>query len=143
MISPLLNVTERMKMARNAIDMVHSNFKGKIDELETYRSVIPLLIDYINILETSYMYIADPKYNKNKRWSKEEDEYLIESVCEDDAVPLPVLASGLGRTAQSIKQRISYLVGVKRLSQQIAGKFIGTVNGEESEVQLEGTLYKE
>ena len=90
---------------------------------------------------TTNRYESEADNRKNQRWTPQEDELLIEMVCADRH-PFEI-SSTLGRTVPSIKTRVSKLVGLKRISQEIAGKFIGTFNGIEMEGDIEGTLYKE
>lgn len=78
-----------------------------------------------------------------KRWSKEEDEYLIEMVTRDSFNPengFIELAGMFGRTPGAIQSRITYLVGIKRISQNVAGRFEGKINGEEMSGYIDGVL---
>ena len=53
------------------------------------------------------------------------------------------LSTTMGRTPSSIKTRLSVLVGKERLSQEIAGKFLGLLNGNIVDGEISGILYKE
>ena len=139
-MNPLIPVTR--EMVEKAIETVSLKPKGSYDELMAYRNNVPILIAWIRMIE-QYAIRFTEHPNNNKRWTKEEDEFLIESICEEDPVSLPILASGMGRSETAVQTRISYLVGVKRLSQQVAGKFIGMANGEEFKANLVGTIYKD
>lgn len=117
-------------------------------ELATYRKYVPVLMkkcDLISEMNSSLKkqidrYGTDSEEKKHKRWSEEEDLLLIEMACSD--MSLLEVSTTMGRTPSSIKTRLSKLVGVKRISSEIAGRFIGTVNGEQTEGVLKGTLYK-
>jgi hypothetical protein len=119
-------------------------------ELTNYRKYVPMILfqmsELIDEIDTVKEYCEREKTDGkssgkyHKKWSKEEDEWLIEAVCDD--VSLMRIAIALGRTVSAVQGRITYLVGVKRLSQQVAGKFIGTANGAEFEADLVGTVFK-
>ena len=79
--------------------------------------------------------------NKNSRWTKEEDERLIDVVCQEGWTPFELSAS-FGRSIPAIKARVSKLVGLKRVSQEIAGRFFGTIDGVETSGSIEGIVYK-
>ena len=78
----------------------------------------------------------------NKRWTAEEDEQLIEYVCREGA-SIITATTIFGRSPGAIKQRVSQLVGIKRMSQEVAGKFIGTLNGANIEGNIRGQLVKQ
>lgn len=77
--------------------------------------------------------------NSNKRWSKEADEKLIDCICSGK-YSLVELSTIFGRTPTAISSRVSYLVGIQRLSQEIAGNFIGKLNGENIQGKIEGVI---
>lgn len=78
--------------------------------------------------------------NKNKRWSELEESLLIELVCS--GATMTDIAVQFGRTPQAISTKVSQLVGVSKLSEEIAGHFIGTLNGAEINGNIAGTLNK-
>ena len=78
--------------------------------------------------------VTDSSEKKYRRWTKEEDEMLIELVCS--GVSQAELSSSMGRTIPAIKTRVSKLVGDKRISKKVAGLFLGTFNGQ----YVEGTV---
>ena len=78
---------------------------------------------------------------KYARWTDEEDNALVEMVVQDD-VGIHELSAAFGRSPASISTRLSKLVGIGRISQDIAGKFVGIFNGEEVSGQICGTLTK-
>lgn len=87
-------------------------------------------------------YLSDNPTNSNKKWSKEQDELLIEMVCEGESSVIEI-ATTMGRTPSAIKTRVSQLVGLKRIEQEVAGRFVGAINGIKSDVVIEGKLIKE
>lgn len=76
-----------------------------------------------------------------KRWTEQEDNLLIEAAAKDNATTVE-LARIFGRTPSAIQSRISYLVGIERLSSKVAGRFIGTIDGEQAEVEIDGIVSK-
>jgi len=82
--------------------------------------------------------MADEDANKYKRWTKEADEALIEMICQGDNIY--TIATALGRSPSSIHTRTSKLVGINRISKEIAGEFMGTLNGADIKGRIEGTL---
>lgn len=75
-----------------------------------------------------------------KRWTKEEDEKLIEMAADGESMTM--IAFVLDRTPTAVQTRISYLVGIERMSQEIGGHFIGWMDGEHVEAEVSGTVYK-
>lgn len=76
-----------------------------------------------------------------KRWEQDEDEILIELASRDE-MSMTELAVTLGRTPGAIQTRLSQLVGIGRVSQAIAGRFIGTLNGENVQGYIDGSIQK-
>ena len=119
-------------------------------ELNTYRKYVPIMLQMAKeqqMLNNEWSklfdrYEAEAMQNHYKRWSPEEDATLIEMVCGDDCT-MWSLASTFGRTPSSIKARLTTLVGLKRVSQEVAGRFIGTVDGVKTDSIISGTIYKE
>lgn len=74
-----------------------------------------------------------------KRWSQEEDELLIEMAARSD-VTIIELSREFGRTPGAIQSRITHLVGINRLSKEVAGRFVGSLNGEHVEGDIVGTI---
>lgn len=132
------------------LDKAVASSSNMLEELKIYRKYVPELIkDYRrmikinrNLLRMAKRLRTDSEAKKYKRWTNVEDNELIELVCNQDLTILDVSLT-MGRTVPAIKTRVSKLVGLKRLSQEVAGKFIGNINGNHTECVLEGTLYKE
>ena len=79
--------------------------------------------------------------NATRRWTDNDDELLIDLICKD--MPVLEIASVFGRTTAAIQTRVSYLVGIRKLSSEIAGKFTGTLNGASIEGNIRGQLIKQ
>lgn len=77
----------------------------------------------------------------HKRWSEEEDEILIELLC-DDRMTLLDISKTLGRSISAINTRCSVLVGIERTKQRIQGKFEGKLNGMVIDGTIDGLLTK-
>lgn len=136
--------------ARKIIE-VNENPKGNLarqfKELRTAsKTILDAYFLYVDITKQAIKE-ADRLQNcvdrNHKRWSQEEDEKLIESVTSDNFNPdggFIDMARMFGRTPGAIQSRITYLVGIKRISQNVAGKFQGKVNGIDTEGYIEGVL---
>lgn len=123
--------------------------KSIVQELQIYRKYIPIILEACFIQTEGLKKVGmqldrctNISYDRsNKRWSKDEDETLIDQVCEGKS-NIHQLSTMFGRSPGAIQVHISELVGRKRLSQEIAGKFIGKINGEVTEAEICGTVYK-
>ena len=124
--------------------------KSIIAELSLYRKYVPILLKQMDTLteanKKSAMQIernSKIEYDRSgKRWSKDEDESLINLVC-DGNVNIHELCTAFGRSPGAIKTHISELVGVKRLTLEVAGRFVGIIDGQSAESEIKGTLYKD
>ena len=120
-----------------------------LTELKIYRKYVPeLLKDYIRTIRDNNAHIkvmkrmrTDSEEKKYKKWTDAEDNELIELVCDSELSILDVSVT-MGRTVPAIKSRLTKLVGIKRLSQEVAGRFIGTINGNHADCVVDGTIYK-
>lgn len=77
----------------------------------------------------------------NKRWSREEDEEIIDRVYEGK-MNIHQLSTIFGRSPGAIKTHISELVGRERLSVAVVGRFIGTIDGVSADSDIRGTVFK-
>ena len=129
---------------------VTMNPKPLMQAYRIYKKYVPVLLAHnANIndfdqalerkLETLDKTVGD---RSNKRWTNGEDEWLIEQICKEDA-SLFEISTTLGRTPASVQARVTKLVGLHRLSEKIAGKFIGNIGDEHVEAHIDGTLIKE
>lgn len=130
-------------------DMLHNKPSMPV-ELKTYRkhvkTIIKLLHQQQELLDGySEMFnrlVSDSEEKKGCRWQPEEDELLIDMVCDGETSMLEI-STTLGRTVPAIKTRISKLVGVKRISKEIAGRFVGLVDGRKTKCFISGELFNE
>lgn len=134
-----------------ALDALTCAIMGKMSmakELKTYRKYVPALVielfDTLEVLSMTYDSIdavdtGMAKRNR-KRWTNEEDEQLIEMAA--DGASMSLMGLVLDRTPTAVQTRISYLVGIERLSVDVAGKFIGWLDGELVEGNIDGTVSK-
>lgn len=75
-----------------------------------------------------------------KRWTDKEDEALVEYASQDKS--LTDIALMLGRTPGAIQTRLSYLVGINKTTAAVAGRFVGWLNGEHVEGDIDGVVSK-
>ena len=124
--------------------------KKMIQELLVYRQYVPTLIKVVvamgdvnrGIRMQNERYEAMTAEKSHKRWTPEEDESLIETVCREDT-NIHEISAIFGRSPAAIQRRITHLVGVKRLSQAVAGRFVGTIGGVETDSDISGIVYRE
>lgn len=117
-------------------------------QLQAYKKYVPMLVDWIAFYEAVADYsfeqierlINGIDVNKNKRWFPEDEEALIEMVCED--INDVEIAVKFGRSVSAIKTKVSQLVGIGRIDKKVAGRFIGQINGEEIDAMINGTVFK-
>lgn len=117
-------------------------------QLQQFRKLVPIVIHGF-ITQTEALdgaakqldrIVASSEAKRFKRWTPEEEEYLIELVVRD--TPVLEISTILGRSAGAVKNKVSDLVGIKRISQTVAGRFFGTLNGETVTGTIEGTVQK-
>lgn len=124
--------------------------KGAFKQISLYRALLKRAGLHIMVLQEcneSFMKEIDRMGagigdQGRKRWTQEEDELLIEAAT-DGTKTIIDLSKEFGRTPSAIQNRITKLVGIKRLTADVAGRFIGTINGEFVEGDIDGTLRKE
>lgn len=75
----------------------------------------------------------------NKRWTESEDMALVE-LAANDQHSLVELSVTFGRSPAAISSRLTYLVGIKKVSQEIAGRIIGFIDGEPVNGYFSGEL---
>ena len=123
--------------------------KSIVAELNTYRRYVPLILEaYLKMSEAlnkSILQIdrcTDIEYDRaNRRWSREEDEEIIDRVCEGK-LNIHQLSTIFGRSPGAIQTHISELVGRERLSQAVAGRFVGMIDGISAEAEICGKVFK-
>lgn len=115
--------------------------------LESYEAVIPYLIfdhDFSSYV-AKHLTKEMPNVRDNKRWTEEEDNALVEmAVLFDGNLENLFFMAPMwfGRTPDSVKTRLSYLVGKKRLTVKVEGKFEGDFEGELVKGQISGLVHK-
>ena len=127
----------------------HSKGGNMAQKYRAYERYVPTLLklyfDYQEMVESLgkqiERYEKAAAARKNARWTDEEDNALIEMVVQD-GIGIHELSTMFGRSPASISTRLSKLVGIGRISQDIVGKFVGTINGEEVSGHIDGTLTK-
>ena len=143
-------VTSETNMQQAFTDLVmllHGPKKSIPQELKEWRKLgrklekaLPLMSDLNDALSSQVNQVVEnSSLNKYKRWTPEEDELLIESIANGDSVMK--VASVFGRTPQAISARVSVLVGIKKVSKEVAGRFLGTINGVETAGAIKGTVF--
>lgn len=146
----IADAPQYINAAQQMAKLTRERPKSLIEEVRLYRKYVPLLLEHILLLsdvnkaatkECTRVY-EKTDVKSNKRWSKEEDELLIEAVCDDNTT-MAQLSAIFGRTPGAINSHLTKLVGLKRLSQKVVGKFIGEVDGQTVNTSINGTLYKE
>ena len=125
--SPPKSVHVRLKM----YDRIASAFLDHLDFTDEFRKDVRKASGQLNG--------ATPDRH-GKKWRDEEDTLLIERVAAGDSIQL--IANTFGRTPLSISGRVSHLVGIKRLSEEIAGRIEGYLNGEEVKGVFVGKIRK-
>ena len=137
--------TQKAIDACNRLSQERSNVSK---ELMTYRKYVPVLLKYIlqeeDCIKMLNRHIErmmnDSEEKKYQRWTPEEEETLIDMICSGKYSMIE-LSTTLGRTVPAIKTKVSNLVGIKRLSQEVAGKFIGKIDGASVEGNISGTVF--
>ena len=137
------------KHIKALMNVVQNRPKGAINELRIYRQSVPYLLNYIiqqagllnDYKQEQDRFYSDSEDKRFRRWTDTEDEQLIELITRGDYSKMQI-ATTLGRSVSSICTRLSTLVGRKRVSTEIAGKFFGKANGVDAELDLVGTLYR-
>jgi len=148
-VLPLIKQMKPHSLLSEAAALYEAPIRGVHRQIEMLRSMVYRLsqqvimqdkmIDKL-LIEADRMMdgISD---RSRKRWTPEEDEALIEMASHDDSTVIK-LAKAFGRTPGAITTRISYLVGIERMSTKVAGRFIGWLDGEQVEGEIDGTVSK-
>lgn len=144
------STSEMNEAYKELLDLTLNENVSSYIALKKYQKYVPVILQSIEFAYTesvnSYEKLERIKNGgsdrANKKWTKQEDETLIELVCSDHDHSIFEIAIAMGRTVGAIQTRLSNLVGLNRISQKIAGKFIGEINGEETEADIVGTVYR-
>ena len=126
----------------------HSKGGNMAQKYRTYERYVPVLLklhfQFQDMLDKQYeqieRYEKAASARKNARWTPDEDNALVEMAVQ--GVGIHELSTMFGRSPASISTHLSKLVGIGRISQDIVGRFFGTLNGEEVSGRIDGTLVK-
>jgi hypothetical protein len=142
--------TEVVRMLSKAIGAKGQKGCSTAEQLRIFKKYTPKAIALIyalteaqdGLLKETARVFDEAQENSGKRWHKDEDEYLIELATMPGSTMMNMAAT-LGRTPGAIQSRLSQLVGIGKISQEIAGRFIGTLNGEHVVGVIDGELTKQ
>lgn len=144
-------VTEHVSRVLDAVDtlsMLVRKPKGNaFYQLRAFRKNVAILLDHLDSItdmrkateEINKEMAGEAAKNQGKRWTDDEDEALVELAANDD-MTLTSIALNFGRSPSAVQSRLTYLVGIERKVQKIAGKFHGLIDGNWSDAELEGEL---
>ena len=74
-----------------------------------------------------------------RRWTNSQDDALVEMACRDDS-SMMTLALDFNRTPAAISSRLTYLVGVSKVSRRVVGRITGYLDGEAVNGVFDGEL---
>lgn len=122
------------QLQRIAAGADHRNIHHRLkDHRQTARDILPMLDLFVTMNESleaeNEMLRGNQVVGKRRRWTDDEDEALIELAGSVDVPDTISLAMTFNRTPAAIMSRINYLVGRKRLTQHVAGRITGYVDG--------------
>lgn len=133
---------------KEMMQLIHQPDANAFVQLKRWRKVGQRALNMIEMLEQMIndnceeieTLTSNEDRKKYKRWTPEEEELLIEEVCNGKT---PVnLALMFGRSAGAIQSKVSNLVGINRISQEVAGQFFGYIDGKKAEGTINGTVIK-
>ena len=132
----------------NTLEMAVVQPKSTAHQMKVFRMYVPMLLDMYDAVHQCLMASCRQvdelqgsfSERARKRYTKDEDEIIIELAARGDT--LIAIALAVGRTPTAIQSRISHLVGIGKISEEIAGRFIGTLNGDFVDGYIDGVLYK-
>ena len=122
--------------------------KNVYKQLQMFRSLSKQVINYQYLYQDLVAMMSEQQERlvngmsdrSGKRWTDKEDEALVEYASQDKS--LTNIALMLGRTPSAIQTRLSYLVGINKTTAAIAGRFVGWLNGEHVEGDIDGIVSK-
>lgn len=123
--------------------------RNVFQKLKAYREhsqrLMKRLLEIEAILESfkaeNRMLRGDTGSRHHKRWTPQEDEALIE-LAVGGASQIE-LATCMNRTPGSVGSRLTYLVGIRKISREVVGRIIGYLDGEPVDGFFEGSLREE
>jgi len=143
---------ERSDIERAVKGLMNLNGGGTRGEgihrkLQKYRQYTQLLIaayaslSDVNeaLLRAEALRLGENGARSGKRWTEDEDEALVYAACNDNATML-TLALDFNRSPGAVQSRLTYLVGVHRISRQVVGRLTGYLDGEPVKGVFEGKI---
>lgn len=123
--------------------------KNLFQTLREYRECTKMLIESLELVEVvNADQVREIDILKGgigerdrKRWTPEEDDALV-SVAADGKLSLLSMAVAFRRSPGAVSSRLTYLVGIRRLSQEVAGRVTGFIDGEAVDGFFTGRLTK-
>ena len=76
-----------------------------------------------------------------RRWTDEQDEALVNLACDPDPAMIKI-ALALNRTPGAVASRLTYLVGVSKVSRHVVGRITGYLDGEPVSGNFDGVLLR-
>lgn len=120
------NVARRLRAYRECTEQL-------MDAYGTLQDVLT------GLLRELQQYEGGPAVQSRRRWTAEQDDALVDFACRDDATMVG-LAVNFQRTPAAIASRLTYLVGVARLSRHVVGRITGYLDGEPVSGVFDGEL---
>lgn len=136
------SVTSLIKATKHEKASLSKRMKLQKKAVESVFDAASKIWSMCQIFDTFAAQMASGSYrNSRKRWREEDDEILIDLVCEGKSDVF--ISNCLGRSVSACKSRVTYLVGIEKMSEKTAGYFIGMLSGEEVSGSIEGLVYKQ
>ena len=115
----------------------HPKKESAFKRLQKYAKDTEILIKYMvlreSLFKSSKKQLDDLVHgnfeNNGKRWTEKDDECLI-SLAAQNGSNVRGISLAMKRTPGAIKSRLTFLVGIKRVSANVCGRLVGYVNGE-------------
>lgn len=109
---------------------VHSRLQQYREHSETLLrgyAMLSDILDAANRENAQMLGVAGTSHRK--RWTEDEDNALIEFATRDGSSMIQ-LALTLNRSPAAVSSRLTYLVGIHKVSQHVVGRLTGYLNGE-------------
>lgn len=138
---------EYRNAARELMEMEHRPQKNAFAALAKYRRASKILIEMVNVFQIVHddqnreleILNGSGMERDKKRWTPVEDETLVD-LASRGTESLMRIAVSLRRSPGAVTSRLTYLVGIRRVSEEIAGRITGFIDGEPVEGFFSGTL---
>ena len=132
----------------NTLELAIVQPKNAAHQMKVFRKYVPVLIDMYDVVQQVLSATCEANEElqgslsarSRKRYTPEEDEAIVEMAASGHTTV--EIALGVGRTPGAVQTRISHLVGIGKISEEIAGRFSGLLDGEFVEGDISGTIYK-